>query len=106
MQIRGHGKLHISLLEYFGKDPRITEMDNDVYVTSSPFNIIPPQNIIANLKTKDNLYVDYEKHDDTEYIISFKRSICDYPTARSPYQLGVMLPFTYGPRQAICTYEK
>ena len=71
MQIRGHGKFHISFLEDYGKDPHIPEVDNAVYVPLSPFNIIPPQILIADLKAKDNLDVDYAKHDDTEYIISF-----------------------------------
>ena len=46
-------------------------MYRSVYVPSSPFNIIPPKIIIADLNTKDKLDVDYAKHDDTEYIISF-----------------------------------
>ena len=71
MQIRGHGKIHISLLPYSSKDPHITEIDNSVYLPSSPFNIILPQIIIANIKTKYNLDVEYAKHDDTEYIIIF-----------------------------------
>ena len=46
-------------------------MDNVAYVPSSPFNIIPPQTLIANLNIKESLYVDYENHDDNEYIIRF-----------------------------------
>ena len=72
VKIRGRGKLHISLLPYSGKDPHITEIYNAVYVPSSPFNIIPPQMIISNLNNKDNVDVEYSKHDDTDYIISFK----------------------------------
>ena len=64
MQIRGHGKFHISFLEDYGKDPHIPEVDNAVYVPLSPFNIIPTQTIIANLKTKENLDVDHATHDD------------------------------------------
>ena len=58
-------------------------MDNDVYVTSSLFNIIRLQIIIPNINIKDNLEVDYAKPDATEYII---RIIRDYPTTFSPYQ--------------------
>ena len=64
VQIRGRGKLHISLLSDSGKDSYVTEMDNVVYVPSSPFNIIPPQTLIANLNIKENLVVDYANHDD------------------------------------------
>ena len=72
MQIRGHGKLHLNFLADSGKYSHITEVGNDVYVPSSLFNIIPPQILIANFNTKYNLYMDYEKNDDTEYIISFE----------------------------------
>ena len=48
-------------------------MDNDVYVTSSLFNIIRSQIIIPNINIKDNLEVEYAKPDATEYIISFKK---------------------------------
>ena len=47
-------------------------MYNAAYVTSPTLDIIPPQMLINNLSTKDNLDVDYEKHDNTYYIISFK----------------------------------
>ena len=47
-------------------------MYNAEYVTSPTLDIIPPQMLINNLSTKDNLDVDYEKHDNTYYIISFK----------------------------------
>ena len=54
------------------KDSHITEMDNTVYVPSSPFNIILPQRIITNLNTKENLDVYYATQDEIEYITSFK----------------------------------
>ena len=54
-------------------------MENPVYVPSSRSNIIPPQTIIYNLKTKDDLDVGYSKHNDTKYIISFKKKHFQLP---------------------------
>ena len=80
MKILGRGKLHISVLADSGKYTYIYKMDNSMYVPSSPFSIILHQMIITDLNTKDNLDVDYPKHDDTEYIISFKKK-----HSRMPY---------------------
>ena len=89
MQIRGHVKIHISLLPYSGKYPYITEIDNNMYVLSSPFNIVPPQMLISNLYTKDSLDVDYAKHDYTEYIISFKNNHSQLPNRLLTIPIGV-----------------
>ena len=69
---------HPSLL-YSVKYTHSTEIYRSVYVPSSPFNIIPPKIIIADLNTKDKLDVDYAKHDDTEYIIIFKNNYLRLP---------------------------
>ena len=67
-----NGKPHLYFLIDNGKYDSVTDIHNAVYVPSSTFNIIPPQMIIANMNIKDNLDVKYSKHDDTEYVISFK----------------------------------
>ena len=66
VKIRGHGKLHFSFIPDSDKVTHYNEMLNGVYVSSSPFNIIPPQIIITHLNIKYNLHVDYDKNDDTE----------------------------------------
>ena len=54
-------------------------MDNAVYAPLSPYIIIFPQMIISYLNNKDNLHVEYAKHDDTEYIIILKKIYSQLP---------------------------
>ena len=73
VQIRGHGDLTLTIVSDSGKESHKTTFLNAVYVPSSPYNIVPPQLLIANLKDEDDLDVDYAKHDEQNYIISFKK---------------------------------
>jgi hypothetical protein len=57
---------------------------NAVYVPSSPFNLIPPQLLIAEWK-HSGFHVDYFEHDDKEYIFNYKPDA----SAKEPRKLTV-----------------
>ena len=95
VKIWGHGKIHLYLLPCSGKYYQVADIENALYAPSSTFNIITTQIIITNLKTKYNLYVDHAKTMTLNTSPASKRSINNYLTAISPYQLGVMVYSIY-----------
>ena len=49
------------------------EMHDAVYVPTPPFNILPPQLLVSNLKKK-NYKVEWFKHDNCRYVLQYSSS--------------------------------
>jgi hypothetical protein len=70
VSLNGIGNTNLSLKSDDGSMDLIN-LKNAVYVPTSPFNLIPPQLLIAELKRAD-YNVDYAKHDELNYIFTYK----------------------------------
>jgi hypothetical protein len=70
VSLQGTGSVDLPLKADDGSIAKIT-IRNAVYVPASPFNLILPQLLIAELK-RANYDVDYAKHDEFEYIFTYK----------------------------------
>jgi hypothetical protein len=70
VSIIGTGTLEQSLQSDEGIVDKI-EIDNAVYVPSSPYNLIPPQLLINQLK-RVHYDVEHAKHDDRKYIFTYR----------------------------------
>ena len=69
VRIAGSGKLSLPLKSDDGKTTIIRKL-NAVYVPTSPFNLIPPQILIKEMK-RQRFQVHYFKHDDKHYIFKY-----------------------------------
>ena len=72
IRIQGHGKISIPLRSDANEVDIIKDLDA-VLLPSSPYNIIPPQLFINEMKRR-NFEVSYSEHDDNEYIFHYKSS--------------------------------
>ena len=70
VSIIGTGTLELSLRSDEGAIDKI-EIENAVYVPSSPYNLIPPQLLINQLK-RTKYDVAHAKHDDREYVFTYR----------------------------------
>ena len=72
VRIAGVGKLSLPLRSNNGDIDIITDLDA-VYVPSSPYNLVPPQILIKQMKSRI-LTVNRFNHDDINYTFSYKPS--------------------------------
>ena len=72
VQIKGVGKLSISLKSDSGKFSTVKNLDA-VLVPSSPYNLIPPQLLVTQMKAR-GFSINYFHHSDKTYVFSYTPS--------------------------------
>jgi hypothetical protein len=74
VKLFGGGTVRISLKADDGTVLTDVDIDDAVYVPTSPFNLIPPQILISKMR-HDGHYDNYAKHDDREYVFSYGATV-------------------------------
>ena len=89
IRIAGTGTLDLPLKSNNGDVDKITDLPA-VYVPSCPYNLLPPQLLISEMKQR-GFAVQHSEHDDTEYIFHYQ------PPINSKKQGSRTLTLTIGP---------
>ena len=72
VSIQGNGSCRFNLRSDDDSYESI-EMNDAVYVPTSPFNLLPPQLLVLGLM-KNNYKVEWFKHDDRRYVLQYSAS--------------------------------